>query len=107
MAQSAFDITKTDAKESISFKKPIIKHQAVTFRPTDIATDIEASRLLYQNATKLYESRNSCIKESSMAKLFASEMTKKVCSKAFQILSAYSYMEDYSLERIYRDVRVC
>ena len=59
------------------------------------------------NAAKLYDSGYSCIKEASMAKLFASEMSEKVCSKAIQILGGYGYIEDYPLARIYRDVKVC
>ena len=72
-----------------------------------MATNINAARLMYQDAAKLRDDSVYCLKEASMAKLFASEMAERVCSEALQTLGGYGYLEDYSIERIYRDVRVC
>jgi len=72
-----------------------------------MATEIEAARLMYLNAARLREAGQPCLKEASMAKLFASEMAERVCSGAIQTLGGYGYVEDFPLERIYRDVRVC
>lgn len=107
MARAAYECAKDYAKERLSFGKAIIDHQAVGFRLADMATEIEAARLLYLNAARLRQRHEPCLKEASMAKLFASEMAERVCSKAIQTLGGYGYVEDFPLERIYRDVRVC
>ncbi len=107
MARAAYECALSYAKERKSFGKPIIEHQAVGFRLADMAMQIEAARLLYLNAARLRESGETCLKEASMAKLFASEMAERVCSAAIQTLGGYGYVEDFPLERIYRDVRVC
>ena len=85
--------------------KPIIEHQAVNFRLADMATKIEASRQLYLHAARLRDKGQPCMKEASMAKLFSSEMAEKVCSDAMQIHGGYGYMAEYSVERLWRDVR--
>ncbi len=107
MAQSALNCATQYAKERKSFGTEIINHQAVAFRLADMATRVEASRQMYRNAARLRDSGKSCLKESSMAKLFASEMGETVCSNAIQTLGGYGYLEDFPLERIYRDIRVC
>ena len=95
------------AKERESFGKPIIEHQAVAFRLADMATQIDAARQLVLHAAALRDAGKPCLKEASMAKLFASEMAEKVCSDAIQIHGGYGYLNDFPVERIYRDVRVC
>ncbi|MBO6949588.1 MAG: acyl-CoA dehydrogenase family protein [Rhodospirillales bacterium] len=107
MARAALDYAVGYAKERKSFNKPIIEHQAVGHRLADLATQIEAARLMYLNAARLREEGQPCLKEASMAKLFASEMAERVCSGAIQTLGGYGYVEDFPVERIYRDVRVC
>ena len=95
------------ARERTSFGKPLIEHQAVGFRLADMATEIEASRLLTLQAARLRDAGEPCLKEASMAKLFASETAERVCSKAIQTLGGYGYLSDFPVERIYRDQRVC
>ena len=77
------------------------------FRLADMATQIEAARALTLAAAALREAGRPCLKEASMAKLFASEMAERVCSDALQIHGGYGYLSDFPVERIYRDVRIC
>lgn len=106
MAQSAYDIAKEYAQERKSFGTEIRNHQAIGFRLANMATQIEAARLLVLQAATLKDDKVPCLKQACMAKLFASEMAEKVCSDAIQILGGYGYLEDFPLEKIYRDVRV-
>ncbi len=107
MAGAAFDAALAYARERTSFGKPIIEHQAVNFRLADMATAIEAARALVLSAAVLRDAGQPCLKEASMAKLFASEMAERVCSDAIQIHGGYGYVTDFPVERIWRDVRVC
>ena len=107
MARSAFEAALKYAHERESFGKPIFEHQAVNFRLADMATQIEAARALVHHAASLKDGGRPCLKEASMAKLFASEMAERVCSDAIQIHGGYGYVADFPVERIYRDVRVC
>ena len=107
MARAAFDAALKYAKERESFGTPIFNHQAVQFRLADMATQIEAARQLVLHAASLRDAGQPCLKEAAMAKLFASEMAERVCSDAIQIHGGYGYLEDFPVERIYRDVRVC
>jgi len=107
MARAAYEAALDYAKERTSFGKRLIEHQAVAFRLADMATNIEAARLMYLSAARLRDAGEPCLKEASMAKLFASEMAEKVCSGAIQTFGGYGYVEDFPVERIYRDVRVC
>ena len=107
MARSAFDVALAYAKERQSFGQPILQHQAVGFRLADCATQIEAARQLVWHAAALRDAGLPCLKESAMAKLFASEMAERVCSAAIQTLGGYGIVSDFPVERIYRDVRVC
>ena len=107
MARSAFDVALGYAKDRTSFGSAIINHQAVGFRLADCATQIEAARQLTWHAAALRDAGLPCLKEAAMAKLFASEMAEQVCSAALQTLGGYGYVNDFPIERIYRDVRVC
>jgi alkylation response protein AidB-like acyl-CoA dehydrogenase len=107
MARSAFDAALAYARERTSFGKPIVEHQAVSFRLADMATEIEIARQMVWHAASLRDAGQPCLKEASMAKLFASEMAERVCSAAIQIHGGYGYLADFPVERIYRDVRVC
>jgi alkylation response protein AidB-like acyl-CoA dehydrogenase len=107
MARSAFEAARAYAREREAFGKPIIEHQAVNFRLADMATQIEAARHMVLHAAALRDAKKPCLKEASMAKLFASEMAERVCSDAIQIHGGYGYVADFPVERIYRDVRVC
>jgi len=106
MARAAFEAAVRYAKDRVTFGVPIIQHQAVNFRLADMATRIEAARQLVWHAASLKDAGRPCLKEASMAKLFASEMAEKTCSDAIQIHGGYGYVSDFPVERIYRDVRV-
>lgn len=107
MARAAYEAALDYAKQRESFGKRIIEHQAVAFRLADMATRIEAARQLVLNAARLRDAGQPCLKEAAMAKLFASEMAEQVCSDAIQVHGGYGYLNDFPVERIYRDVRVC
>lgn len=106
MARAAYQVALEYAKERKTFGKTIIEHQAVAFRLADMATQLEAARLMVLNAASLREAGEPCLKQASMAKLFASEVAEKICSAAIQVLGGYGYLNDFPLERIYRDVRI-
>jgi alkylation response protein AidB-like acyl-CoA dehydrogenase len=106
MARSAYEAALTYARDRKAFGKPIIEHQAVSFRLAEMATQIEAARQLVLHAAALKDAGRPCLKEASMAKLFASEMAERVCSDAIQIHGGYGYLKDFPVERIWRDVRV-
>jgi alkylation response protein AidB-like acyl-CoA dehydrogenase len=107
MARAALEATLAYAQERKTFGKVLIEHQAVSFRLADMATSIEAGRQLYLHAAQLRDAKQPCLKEASMAKLFASEAAERVCSDAIQIHGGYGYVRDFPVERIWRDVRVC
>lgn len=107
MARAAFEAALDYAKQREAFDKPIFEHQAVQFRLSDMAMQIEAARQLIHHAAQMKDAGLACLKEAAMAKLFASEMAEKVCSDAIQIHGGYGYVTDFPVERIYRDVRVC
>jgi len=107
MARAAFEAALGYAGERSSFGKLIAEHQAVAFRLADMATGIEVARQMVWHAASLRDAGEPCLKEASMAKLFASEMAERVCSAAIQTYGGYGYVADFPVERIYRDVRVC
>jgi alkylation response protein AidB-like acyl-CoA dehydrogenase len=106
-ARAAYEAALAYAKERETFGKAIIEHQAVSFRLADMATQIEAARLLTHHAARLRDAGLPCIKEASMAKLFASEMAEQVCTDAIQTFGGYGYLSDFPVERYWRDMRVC
>ncbi len=107
MARSAFEVALQYSKERVSFGTAIFNHQAVGFRLADCATQLEAARQLMYHAAALRDAGLPCLKEAAMAKLFASETAEAVCSVAIQTLGGYGVVNDFPVERIYRDVRVC
>nr|WP_315593407.1 acyl-CoA dehydrogenase family protein [uncultured Cupriavidus sp.] len=107
MARAAFDAALAYAKERESFGQPLFQHQAVQFRLADMATRIDVARQMVWHAAALKDAGRPCLKEAAMAKLFASEMAEQVCSDAIQVFGGYGYVNDFPVERIYRDVRVC
>ena len=106
MARAALDAAVEYANDRKAFGVEIVQHQAVAFRLADMATKIEAARQLIFHAASLKDAGLPCLKEASMAKLFASEIAERVCSDAIQIHGGYGYVSDFPVERIYRDVRV-
>ena len=106
MARAAYECALAYAGERVSFGKTLLEHQAVAFRLADMATRLEAARLMVHNAARLRDAGEPCLKQASMAKLFASEAAEKICSDAIQVLGGYGYLRDFPVERIARDVRV-
>ena len=107
MARAAFEAALAYAKERTSFGQALIAHQAIEFRLAEMATQIAVARQMIWHAASLKDAGRPCLTEAAMAKLFASEMAEKVCSAALQIHGGYGYVNDFPVERIYRDVRVC
>lgn len=107
LARAALEEATRYAHEREAFGKAIIEQQAISFRLASMATEIEAARQLVHFAARKKEAGESCLTEASMAKLFASEMAERVCSKALQIFGGYGYLKDFPIERIYRDARIC
>ena len=105
MAKAAYEAALAYAQEREAFGKPIFEHQAVAFRLADMATKLEAARQLTWHAAALRSAGRKCLKEASMAKLFATDMAEAVCSDAMQTLGGYGYLKDFPVERIYRGVR--
>ncbi len=105
-ARAALAAANAYAKERETFGRPIIDHQAIAFKLADMATGVEAGRQLYLSAAARYDHGLDCAAEASMAKLFASEMAERVASDAIQIHGGYGFLNDYPVEKIYRDVRV-
>ena len=106
IARSTFEAAAKYARERTTFGKPIVEHQAVNFRLADMATAIEVARQMVWHAASLRDAGRPCLKEASMAKLFASETAERVCSDAIQIHGGYGYVTGFPVERLYRDVRV-
>jgi alkylation response protein AidB-like acyl-CoA dehydrogenase len=107
MARAAFEAAVRYAKERVTFGSPIIDHQAVNFRLADMNTLLDAARLMVWRAATLKDAGRPCLKEASMAKMFASEAAEKIASDAIQIHGGVGYTSDFPVERIYRDVRIC
>ena len=105
-ARAALKAALAYAKERVTFGRPIIEHQAIAFELADMATRIEAARQLYLHAAEMRDLGLDCAREASMAKLNASEMAERVASAAIQIHGGYGFLNDYPVEKIYRDVRV-
>ena len=106
MARAAFEAAVAYAKERVTFGVPIIEHQAVNFRLADMATRLDAARLMVWRAATLKDAGKPCLVEASMAKMYASEMAEKVCSDAIQIHGGCGYTDETAVERIARDVRI-
>ncbi|RMF72536.1 MAG: acyl-CoA dehydrogenase [Alphaproteobacteria bacterium] len=106
MAAAALEHALSYARERTAFGQPIIRHQAVGHRLAQMATEVEVAREMVLHAAALKDAGMRCLKEASMAKLFASEMAERVASGAIQVFGGYGYLKDYPVERIYRDVRV-
>ena len=105
LARAAFDASMRYAKERVQFKKPIGKFQAIQMKISNMATEIEASKLMVYNTTKLIDSQKPCMKEASMAKYFASETACKAADEATRIFGSYGYSMEYPVQRFWRDTR--
>lgn len=107
IAQGAYESALRYSQERQQFGKPIAEFQAIQFKLADMATQIDAARLLMYRAAWLKDQGKRTTKESSMAKLFASEMGVKVCEEAIQVHGGYGYTKDYPPEKYWRDSKLC
>ena len=105
LARAAFDASLQYAKERTQFGQPIGQFQLVQSKIAKMATEIEASRLMVYNTTRMLEQGTPCMKEASMAKFFASETACRAADEATRIYGAYSYSMEYPVQRFYRDTR--
>jgi alkylation response protein AidB-like acyl-CoA dehydrogenase len=106
IAEAAFEASVGYAKERVQFGKPIAAQQGVGFKLADMATAVEASKLLVYRAADLRARGLACGKEASMAKLFASKTAMDTSIEAVQVFGGYGYTEDYPVERYFRDAKV-
>ena len=106
IARAAFEAAVAYANDRTQFGKKIAEHQSIANLLADMATRISAARLLIHHAARMRTEGLPCLTEASQAKLYASELAEWVCSKAIQIHGGYGYLEDYPVERYYRDARI-
>ena len=106
IAQGAFDEAFKYAQERQTFGRPIVDFQAIQFKLADMATDIEAGRLLTYKAAWLVDQGENPAREGSMAKLFTSRVAREVANEALQIHGGYGYIKEYPVERFYRDAKI-
>ncbi len=106
IAQGAYELASAYAKEREAFGKKIIDHQAIGFKLADMATDIEAARLLVMRAAQLKDQGLEYTQAASMAKMFASEAAMKHTTEAVQIHGGYGYVKEYHVERLMRDAKI-
>lgn len=107
IAQGAYEAALRYAKERHQFGRPITEFQAIQFKLADMATQIEAARLLTYQAAALKDRGKTTTRESSMAKLFASEVAVRVAEESVQIHGGYGYIKDYPAEKYWRDSKLC
>jgi alkylation response protein AidB-like acyl-CoA dehydrogenase len=107
IAQGAYESAVRYSGEREQFGKPIREFQAIQFKLADMATQIDAARLLMYRVAWMKDQGKRTTKESSMAKLFASEMSVRVCEEAIQIHGGYGYTKDYPAEKFWRDSKLC
>ncbi|HXZ52261.1 MAG TPA: acyl-CoA dehydrogenase family protein [Burkholderiales bacterium] len=106
VARAAYEAALRYAQQRESFGRRLVGHQAVEAKLADMATELEAARQLTLYAASLKDAGKPCLKEASMAKLFASEMAERVTSDAIQIHGGYGYVADFPVEKLWRDARV-
>jgi butyryl-CoA dehydrogenase len=106
IARAALDAAMAYAREREAFGKKIFDHQAVAFSLADMAMEIEVARQMCHHAARMKQAGKRCVKESSIAKLFASQMCERVCSAAIQAHGGVGFTNDYPVEKLYRDAKV-
>jgi len=107
IAQAAYEHSVEYSKGRIQFKKPISQFQGISFKLAEMATAIDAARLLVYRTAHLRDLNKNFSKESAMCKLYASKVARKTSQEAIQIHGGYGYMKDLPLERYYRDAKIC
>jgi len=106
IAAGAYELSVKYAKERQTFGKPIAQHQIIQFKLADMATEIDAARLLCLRAAWLKDHGQPYAEASSMAKVFASEVAMKTTIEAVQIHGGYGYVKEYHVERLMRDAKI-
>jgi len=106
IARAALAAALDYARERVQFGKPIVEHQSIANMLADMHTRINAARMLIHHAARMRTEGLPCLSEASQAKLYASELAERVCSSALQIHGGYGYLQDYPVERHYRDARI-
>ena len=107
IARGALDAATAYVKERRQFGKAIAEFQGIQWKLADMATGLDAARLLTQRAAVLKDAGRKVTRESSMAKLFASETAVHICNEAVQLFGGYGFIKDYPVEKFYRDVKLC
>ncbi len=106
LAQGAYEAAISYTKERSQFGKSISEFQGVQFQLADMATKIEAARLMVYNAARLKEAKQPFIKQAAMAKLFSSEIAEEVASLAVNLFGGYGYVKEYPVEKFFRDCKI-
>ena len=106
IARAAFEAALAYSQERVQFGRKLAEHQSIANYLADMHTRINAARLLILHAARMRSAGMPCLSEASQAKLYASELAEWVCSKAIQVHGGYGYLEDYPVERHYRDARI-
>ena len=106
IAEGALEHAVQYANGREQFGKPISHNQGIAFKLADMATEVEASKLLVYQAANLIQQDQNCAKEVSMAKLYAAQTARKIAIEAVQVFGGYGYTEDYPVERYFRDAKV-
>jgi alkylation response protein AidB-like acyl-CoA dehydrogenase len=107
IARGALDATLKYVKERRQFGKAIAEFQGIQWKLADMATELDAARILTQRAAVLKDSGRKVTRESAMAKLFASEVAVRICNEAVQLFGGYGFIKEYPAEKFYRDVKLC
>jgi alkylation response protein AidB-like acyl-CoA dehydrogenase len=107
IGRGALDAALKYVKERRQFGKAIAEFQGIQWKLADMATELDAARLLTQRAAVLKDSGRKVTRESAMAKLFASEVAVRICDEAVQLFGGYGFIKDYPVEKFYRDVKLC
>jgi butyryl-CoA dehydrogenase len=106
IARAAFEDATTYALQRKTFGQPIAEHQAIQFKLADMCTEIDAARLLVWRAAVKKDAGERHTTESSMAKLFASEVANRAAKEAVQVFGGYGYLTDFPVERHFRDAKI-
>ncbi len=106
LAQGAWNCAAKYAQERKQFGKPIAEFQAVQFMLAEMATEIEATRLLVYNAARLKDAKLDYVREAAMAKYFSSQVAERVASQAVEVYGGYGFVKDYPVEKYYRDAKI-
>jgi len=106
LSQGALESAIEYSNERIQFGQPISKFQAVQFQIAEMATELEAARLMVYNAARLKMRRIPCVKEAAMAKYFSSQVAERICSQSLELFGGYGYTKEYPAEKYYRDCKI-